>query len=129
MEGHSGEIYRTSNCTEGFRLLWVGLKQDPLDVDVNDILANNAPFDRVEQATMDVLKGTSIEGGYAGMAAIAAQDQEKTILAISKLTPLSLILVLMLLRLVEPRLIRLVTLAIPMILSFHNSRTHGFDLR
>ena len=26
---------------EGFRLLWVGLKQDPLDVDVNDILANN----------------------------------------------------------------------------------------
>ena len=103
---------------EGFRLLWVGLKQDPLDVDVNDILANNAPFDRVEKATMDVLEGTSIEGGYAGLAAIAAQDQRKTILAISKLTPLSLVLVLILLRLVEPRIVRLFTLAIPMILSF-----------
>ena len=54
-----------------------GLETRPLDVDVNDILANNAPFDRVEQATMDILKDTSIEGGYAGMAAIAAQDQRK----------------------------------------------------
>jgi uncharacterized protein len=103
---------------EGFRLMWVGLHQDPLDVDVNDILANNAPFDRIEKTTMDVLESTSIEGGYAGMAAIAAQDQRKTIMAISKLTPLSLILVLILLRLVEPRIIRLVTLAVPMILSF-----------
>ena len=28
---------------------------------------------------MDILKNTSIEGGYAGMAAIAAQDQRNNL--------------------------------------------------
>ena len=63
-------------------------KQDPLDVDVNDILANNAPFDRVEQATWMFLKAHLLKG-YAGMAALAAQIKENN-LGISKLTPLSL---------------------------------------
>ena len=102
---------------KGFRLLWIGLNQDPLDVDINDVLANDSPYDRIEKMTTNILSSSSIKGDYAGMAAIAAQDQRKTIQAISQLTPVSFVLVLLLLYLVEPRISRLMTLGIPMILS------------
>ena len=103
---------------EGFRILWVGLKQDPLDVDINDVLSSEAPFDRIERTTQTIIQSHNLEGGYAGLAAISAQDQRKTITSITKFTPISLILVLLLLRLVEPRITRLLTLALPMMLSF-----------
>ena len=103
---------------EGFRILWVGLKQDPLDVDINDVLSSEAPFDRIERTTQTIIQTHNLEGGYAGLAAISAQDQRKTITSITKFTPISLILVLLLLRLVEPRITRLLTLALPMMLSF-----------
>ena len=96
----------------------MGLKQDPLDVDINDVLSSEAPFDRIERSTQTILKTHNLDGGYAGLAAIAAQDQRKTITAITKFTPISLVLVLLLLRLVEPRITRLLTLALPMMLSF-----------
>ena len=37
----------------------VGLKQDPLDVDINDVLSSEAPFDRIERTTQTILKPQS----------------------------------------------------------------------
>ena len=34
---------------EGFRIISVGLAEDPLNVDINDVLSMNSPFDRVER--------------------------------------------------------------------------------
>ena len=103
----------------------MGLKQDPLDVDINDVLSSEAPFDRIERTTQTILQNHNLDGGYAGLATIAAQDQRKTITSITKFTPISLVLVLLLLRLVEPRISRLLTLALPMLLSFwYYTRSH-----
>ena len=118
LESYTERLANLEASQEGFRILWVGLKQDPLDVDINDVLSSEAPFDRIERTTQEILQRHNIDGGYAGLAAIAAQDQRKTITAITKFTPISLVLVLLLLRLVEPRITRLLTLALPMLLSF-----------
>lgn len=102
---------------EGARILLVNLKEDPLDVSMQDVLAGKSPFDRIEKQTKQILDGSGIEGGFAGLAASGVQDQQRSLLSISRLTPLSFILVLLLLRIVEPRLKRLMSIAIPMILS------------
>ena len=102
---------------EGARILLISLKTDPLDVNMQDVLAGKSPFDRIEKQTSAILEDSGLEGGFAGLAAAGAQDQQRSLLSISKLTPLSLVLVLLLLRLVEPRLRRLISIAIPMILS------------
>ena len=99
------------------RIMLVGLEEDPLDIDVYDVIAGEAPYDRLSVRTQEILKDFSIEGEYTGLGAIGAQDQQKTLRAIGGLTPVSLILVLLLLRLVEPRWKRLVSVAIPMILA------------
>ena len=118
LESYKDRLTELEEAQEGFRILWVGLKQDPLDVDINDVLSSEAPFDRIERTTQTILQTHNLDGGYAGLAAIAAQDQRKTITSITKFTPISLVLVLFLLRLVEPRISRLLTLALPMLLSF-----------
>jgi len=99
------------------RILIVGLVQDPLDVDVYDIIAGEAPYDRLSSRTQEILKPYSVRGEYTGLGAIGAQDQQKTLRAISGLTPVSLICVLLLLRLVEPRWKRLLSIAFPMLLA------------
>ena len=106
------------NKLEGARILLLSLKTDPLDVNMQDVMIGESPFDRIEKQTNEVLEGSGIEGGFAGLAAAGVQDQQRSLLSISKLTPLSLILVLFLLRIVEPRFYRLLSMAIPMILSF-----------
>ena len=111
-------IHELEQSQQGFRVLSIGLKKDPLDVNLNDVLSSNSPFDRVERTTESILEKYNVDGGYAGLAAISAQDQRKTITAITRFTPISLFLVLLLLRLVEPRIKRLMTLALPMLLSF-----------
>ena len=118
LNSHQKRILELEQSQEGFRVLSIGLTKDPLDVNLNDVLSSNSPFDRVEQTTETILQKHNVEGGYAGLAAISAQDQHKTITSITKFTPISLILVLLLLRLVEPRIKRLMTLALPMLLSF-----------
>ena len=93
-----------------------GTQTGPLNVDINDVLSSEA-LDRIERLHKPFAKPQS-RRRICGLAAIAAQDQRKTITAITKFTPISLVLVLLLLRLVEPRISRLLTLALPMLLSF-----------
>jgi len=101
----------------GARLVLVGLMKNPLDIDIRDVMAGLSPFEVVEAATGELLVDQPVTWSYAGFAAIAAQDQKATLVAVSKLTPLSLLLVLLLLRFVEPRPARLFAIALPMLLS------------
>lgn len=97
------------------RLMVVGLATDPFEVDVYDIIEGNAPYDVVEDKTRAVVSSLAVQAGYTGFGAIGAQDQKKTLMAVSGLTPISLLAVLILLRLVEPRLLRLISIAFPML--------------
>ena len=100
---------------EGARLMVVGLVTDPFEVDVYDIIEGKAPYDVVEAKTKAVVSSLSVQAGYTGFGAIGAQDQKQTLMAVSGLTPISLLAVLILLRMVEPRLLRLISIAFPML--------------
>ena len=58
LESYKDRLTELEEAQEGFRILWVGLKQDPLDVDINDVLSSEAPFDRIERTTQTILQTT-----------------------------------------------------------------------
>jgi predicted RND superfamily exporter protein len=105
------------SSVSGARLMIVGLKIDPFNVDIYDIIGGTSPYDVVEKKTKEILSSLPVRGEYTGFGAIGAQDQKKTLLAVSALTPISLIVVLIILRLVEPRVLRLISIAFPMLVS------------
>lgn len=96
----------------GARLLAVQLADDPFEIKVGI-----PSFFAVQARADELSESLGVQLGWTGMAAVSAQDQVSTISRIALLTPLSLIVVLLLLRFVEPRLGHLAAVALPMILS------------
>jgi len=109
LDDKRSEVTRLS--APGVRIVQVTMERDPFDIDLAGL-----DFFEVEAETQRLLapfKGVTF--AYAGLPAIAAQDQKNTIGAVQKLTPLTLLLVLLLFRVVERRVSRLLAVAAPMI--------------
>ncbi len=103
---------------EGARLLQVALVKDPLD----EGLASQTFFilrDLLEDeaARVSAEPGGGISLSYGGMPAVGAEDQTRTLGIIRRLTPLSFLLVLVLFRFVERRLVGLFMVALPLLFS------------
>jgi uncharacterized protein len=97
---------------EGARLVVVRLGEDFMNLE-----AGGGGYLEIEARTREVLKPFGVTGTYAGLAAVAAQDQSRTLRKVQILSPLSLLLVLLLFRLVERSPWRLLAVAVPMLLS------------
>ncbi|MXX61463.1 MAG: MMPL family transporter [Holophagales bacterium] len=82
----------------GARLLELKMAKDPLAEEVGE-----SPFSEIEAAIESALAGSGVTAGFSGLPALSAGDQEQTLGAIKRLTPLSLVLVLLLFRIVEKR--------------------------
>ncbi|MEM1247744.1 MAG: MMPL family transporter [Acidobacteriota bacterium] len=96
---------------EGARLLQVALLNDPLD----EGLAGQSFFRLREVIEAEVPANVTVS--FAGMPAVGAEDQARTLGIIRRLTPLSLVLVLLLFRFVERRVLGLLSVALPLLLS------------
>ncbi|HVS15461.1 MAG TPA: efflux RND transporter permease subunit [Thermoanaerobaculia bacterium] len=96
----------------GARLVEARLREDPLDSLVGDW-----PFLDIERGVREAVAAATPEVAvsFSGLAAIAAQDQARTLGAIRRLTPLSLLLVLLLFRTVERRPLGLLAVAAPLV--------------
>ena len=97
---------------EGVRLLLVQMRDDPVELPMGE-----GNYGLVESRALEVLAPFGVTPSFSGLAAIGAQDQGKTLGRIKLLTPLSLVLVLLILRRAEPRPLRLLAIAGPMVLS------------
>ena len=87
---------------KGQRLVFVQMAVNPLNLELGA-----SDFQDIQTHTREVLEPFGVEGRYAGMAAAAAQDQSHVLKTIGMLTPVSLLLVLGILRFAERRLKRL----------------------
>ena len=90
----------------------VQLAHDPLNVEMG-----GADFFLTDRALKAALADVPVEASWAGVAAASGQDQSRVFRRIGWMTPLSLLLVLAVLRLAEPRLKQLGAIALPMILA------------
>ncbi len=82
----------------GARLVEVRLVTDSLSEEVG-----GSAFFEVEAAIERALAGSGVTAAFSGYPALAAGDQEQTMGAIKRLTPISLVLVLLLFRIAEKR--------------------------
>ncbi len=96
----------------GARLLLVTLAHDSLELDLDD-----PSYPRLARRVDEVLADFGVEGRFAGMPAIVHQDQAQTLGRIAVLTPVSLLLVLLLLTRFDRRPLGLLAIAAPMILA------------
>lgn len=96
----------------GVRLVQVQMAHDPL---LRPLGKNG--FRVIDDTTRAKLAGFGVTGAYTGLAALGQQDQEKVLGKIRWLTPLSLLLVLLILRLVEPGIGRLLGVGGAMVLA------------
>jgi predicted RND superfamily exporter protein len=94
------------------RLVFVQMTVNPLSLEMA------APdFPAIEAATQDILEPYGVRGAYAGIAAAGAQDQVHVFGIITMLTPLSLLLVLLILRLAERRVSHLLLVGAAMLVA------------
>lgn len=112
LQALQAEVAEQGTAREGTRLLMVQMADDPMAIDLGD-----PSYFAAEAALEGALAGSSVTGTAAGISAIAAQDQVRTLGRIQKLTPVSLLVVLLLLTRVERRPAWLASLALPMVLS------------
>lgn len=98
---------------ENLRLIFVTLKSDALDLSVGgaDVLG----IERDAKAILAAHPDVTLE--LAGLPAIVTQDQVKTMGTVQRLTPLTLLLVLLLFRLIDRNVLRLISVALPMVLA------------
>ena len=82
----------------GARLVEIKMALDPLEEEVG-----RSAFFELEAAVERALAGSGVTVGFSGLPAVSAGDQEQTLGAIKRLTPISLALVLLLFRIVEKR--------------------------
>ena len=82
----------------GARLVEIKMATDPLAEEVGQ-----SAFFELEAAVERALSGSGVTAGFSGLPALSAGDQEQTLGAIRRLTPISLVLVLLLFRIVEKR--------------------------
>ena len=97
---------------EGARLLLVTLADDPFEAALD---ADGFP--RLRSRVRAALAGSGVTAEFAGMAAIVTQEQEATIARMRWLGPLSLVLVLLLLRRAAGSFAALAGLALPLLLA------------
>ena len=97
---------------DGHRMLLVQMAANPLELELG---AND--FLHIDAATQEVLAPLGIKGSYAGVGAAGAQDQTHVLETIGNLTPLSLLAVLLILRLVERRITRLALVGFTMVVA------------
>jgi len=97
---------------QGMRLVLVQMAWDPLFKPMGD-----NGFREVEAATREVLAPLGVVGSYTGVAAAGQHDQEQVLKRVQILTPLSLLIVLILLSRFEPRPLHLGAVAVPMMLA------------
>ncbi|MEC9466009.1 MAG: MMPL family transporter, partial [Myxococcota bacterium] len=103
---------------DGARLVIVGLATDPLNIPVEDVVAGRNAYANVEGLVRQVLAGhEGVRGEFAGLGALASQDQKATLEAIGLISPLGLLAVLFLLRLVERSWSRLALMGLPLVLA------------
>jgi len=102
---------------EGVRLMMVELLRDPLEEDLTAVSSGTSMYRQVEGIAEKLAVDRSVQIHFGGVPAVAIQDQEGTFQAITRLTPLSLFIVLAVLLFVESRPFRLLLIAIPMVLS------------
>ena len=97
----------------GLRLIFVALRAEPLSLSVGtgDVFA----LEKISLKTLE--KWPSVTLQMAGLPVIVAQDQVQTLGTVQTLTPFTLVLVLLLFRLVERNILRLATVALPMVLA------------
>jgi predicted RND superfamily exporter protein len=119
LEGHferlDGETSRL--VRPGFRLMTVELDKDPLDEDLTAVSRGASSYSQVQDIAESAVVDRPVKVSFGGVPAVSVQDQETTFNAITRLTPLSLLFVLALLLFVERRLVRLLLVALPMLLS------------
>jgi uncharacterized protein len=96
----------------GARLVGVQMADDPFEIKIGI-----PPFFAAEAKSHEVAEDLGVQLGWAGVVAVSAQDQVATITRVGVLMPLSLIVVLLLLRFVEPRLRHLLAVAVPMVVT------------
>ncbi len=103
---------------DGARLVIVGLTTDPLNIPVEDVVAGRDAYASVEQTLQETLREyDGVTSELAGLGALASQDQRATLKSIGLISPLGILAVLLLLRLVERSWIRLALIAIPLVLA------------
>ncbi len=95
----------------GMRLVHIQLEHRPLDMPMG-----TSPVPEIERRLAELYPGPVV-GSLTGVPAVAAQDQVRTLGRAQLLTPLSLVLVLLVLRTAEPRWRHLLAMAVPMLLS------------
>ena len=98
--------------TPGARLVEIRMALGPLEEEVGD-----SAYFELEAAVERALDGTGVAAGFSGLPAVSAEDQEQTLGAIKRLTPISLALVLLLFRIVEKRPAGLLSVAAVLVLS------------
>ena len=96
----------------GARLVEIKMALDPLEEEVG-----RSAFFELEAAVERALSGSGVTVGFSGLPAVSAGDQEQTLGAIKRLTPISLALVLLLFRIVEKRPGGLLSVAAVLVLS------------
>lgn len=96
----------------GARLVEIKMATDPLAEEVGQ-----STFFELEAAVESALAGSGVTAGFSGLPALSAGDQEQTLGAIKRLTPISLVLVLLLFRIVEKRPGGVLSVAAVLILS------------
>lgn len=96
----------------GLRLVMLRLDRDLLDLEAGGVLVLE-----LERLASAVLADHGVTGSFGGLAAISAQDQSKTLRTVQLLSPVSLLLVLLLFRLVERSPWRLLAVVPPMLLT------------
>ena len=96
----------------GARLVEIKMATDPLAEEVGQ-----STFFKLEAAVESALAGSGVTAGFSGLPALSAGDQEQTLGAIKRLTPISLVLVLLLFRIVEKRPGGMLSVAAVLILS------------
>ncbi len=98
---------------EGMRLIQVRLKENPLDV----ALGNASFFELAAQAEELIAQHPGFTAEFSGLPAIAAQDQTRTLGTIRRLSPFSLLLVLLVFSRIERRLVGLAVVVFPLLLA------------
>jgi uncharacterized protein len=107
-----GEYESQLQEIEGTRVVMLVLAEDPIFQRMGE-----SSFMEVDRAATELVAPFGVSASASGLAAISSQDQQRTFRRITMLSPLSLLFVLAILRKVEPRLLYLALVALPMLIA------------
>jgi len=98
----------------GARVLVASLRDDPMTLAGRDIALGRTSFSLVERAVDEALADAPVTLGWAGVPPQTIQDIEATLGRFIWLSPMSLLIVFLLLRTVERRVVRLLLIGAPL---------------